>query len=336
MKIQAYAATKAKASLEPFQYQAPTLGPNDVQIKITHCGICHSDVHIIDDDWRIGFFPAVPGHEIVGIVEEKGSSVSHIDVGARVGIGWQRSSCLQCEQCVSGFEQHCPHQQATCAGNFGGYADRIRIDSRFAFSIPSTLRSEIAAPLLCGGVTVFTPFESIPIRPEHHIGIIGMGGLGHMAIQFAHHWGCEVTVFSTSASKEVEAMKLGANHFVATESESALSPLKWKYDVLLATAPVDLNWKAYVAMLKPEGTLCMVGAAPGPLNVNVFDLISGSRKIRGSAIGSRQTIERMLKFAARHEIGAQVEVLPMSRVNEALVKVRENKARYRIVLRNED
>ncbi len=210
MTISSWAATAADAPLQPFSYEPRELGPFDLEIAISHCGICHSDIHMLDNDWGMSTYPLVPGHEIIGTVRQAGSAVTKFTAGRRVGVGWQRSSCMECEWCVGGMETCCAGQQATCVGHHGGFAEAIRTDSRFAFAIPEDLPSAAAAPLLCGGVTVYTPLRDA-VRPSSRVGVIGIGGLGHMAIRFARAFGCEVTAFSTSPAKEEEARRLGAS-----------------------------------------------------------------------------------------------------------------------------
>ncbi|MGZ3698256.1 MAG: NAD(P)-dependent alcohol dehydrogenase, partial [Bdellovibrionota bacterium] len=236
MKITSYAAKSAKGELERFDYEAAKLGHNDVEIQISHCGVCHSDVHLVDDDWGMSSFPLVPGHEIIGLVTLKGPEVTHLAIGSRVGVGWQRSSCLSCEFCLSGREMFCLNDQATCVGNFGGFADSIRIDSRFTFPIPAGLASENAAPLLCGGITVYSPLRHYGVAPRMKVGVVGIGGLGHLALQFAHAMGCEVTAFSNSFNKEIEARDFGASHFVSSTDEAALGKLGRSLDFILVTA----------------------------------------------------------------------------------------------------
>ncbi len=333
MSINAYAAPAARKALEPFEYEATDLGPDDVEVSISHCGICHSDVHLIDDDWDMSAYPLVPGHEIVGKVNAVGANVKHLEKGQRVGIGWQRSSCLSCEFCIRGEENMCPNQEATCVGNHGGFAETIRIDSRFAFPVPEKMPSEDVGPLLCGGITVYSPLRR-HTQPHMKIGVIGIGGLGHMALQFANASGCEVTAFSSTPGKEAEAKQFGAHHFVNSKDASALEKMAGSLDFILNTVHVPLDWPTYVEMLRPNGKLCMVGVPTEPLSLQVFPLLMGQRSVCGSAIGSRHMIQEMLEFSARHGITPKTEVVPMSEVNSAVDKVRNNEARYRMVLKN--
>jgi len=334
MKIKAYAAKNAKDKLENYEYDPKALSAFDIEVDITHCGICHSDVHLIDNDWQMSGYPLVPGHEIIGKVKELGSHVKNFKKGDRVGIGWQRSACLECATCIKGDENLCKKNEATCAGNHGGFADRIRSDSRFSFKIPEKLASENAAPLLCGGITVFSPLR-LWVKPQMKVGVIGIGGLGHLAVQFARAFGCEVTAFSSTDAKKEEAMKFGAHNFVSSTDNKAWEKLQGHYDFIISTVNVNLDWNSYLGLLGPDGRLCFVGASDKPLDLQVFPLLVGRKTVCGSPIGGRTLINEMLEFAARHNIVAKTEVVEMSKVNEAIQKVRDNKARYRMVLRNE-
>ena len=322
MRFNAYAAKEAKARLEPFKYEPKPLAGDEVEIAISHCGICHSDVHLVDGEWG-DWFPLVPGHEIVGTV----TAGTAFAPGERVGVGWQRNSCGGCEYCRAGDEVLCSKNEATCQGNFGGFADRIRVKERFAFRIPKELPSETAAPLLCGGVTVYTPLRRFA-GPGSRVGVIGIGGLGHLALQFAKALGCEVTAFSRAADKEPEARRFGAAHFATGD------PAKGSLDLILNTAHAAPDMDAYLGALRPKGVFCQLGAPPAPLVVPAMPLITGSRSVTGSAIGSPAVIREMLVLAAQKGIAARTEVAPMREANEALDRTRRNQARYRMVLAN--
>lgn len=334
MNINGYAAPAAQAALESFKYEARSLTPWDVEIQISHCGICHSDVHLVDNDWGISQYPLVPGHEIVGTVTALGSSVRRLKAGQRVGVGWQCSSCMTCEWCISGRENLCAEIGATCLGNHGGFAEAIVVDSRFTFALPEALASENAAPLLCGGITVFAPLLHFKVRPEMKVGVIGVGGLGHLALQFYKSWGCEVTAFSSTPGKEAEARELGAHQVVGSKDPEALAARAGTLDFIIHTAPGDIDWETYLNILRPDGTLCVVGVPAGPISIPAFPLIVGRKRVCGSPIGGRSDIETMLEFAARHEIAAQTESFAMDQVNPAMDRVRQGKARYRVVLKN--
>lgn len=322
MTFNAYAAKNAKARLEPFKYEPKPLADGEVEIAISHCGICHSDVHLVDGEWG-DWFPLVPGHEIIGTVVT-GKAFAP---GERVGVGWQRGSCGECEFCRGGEEVLCAKHEATCQGNFGGFADRIRVNERFAFTIPDELPSETAAPLLCGGVTVYTPLRTYAAAGSR-VGVIGIGGLGHLALQFAKALGCEVTAFSRVAGKEADTRRFGADHFFTGD------PAKGSLDLVLNTAHAAPDMDAFLGAVRPKGVFCQLGAAPAPLAVSSMPLIAGSRSVTGSAIGSPAVIREMLVLAAKKGIAATTEVAPMREANEALDRTRRNLARYRMVLEN--
>jgi uncharacterized zinc-type alcohol dehydrogenase-like protein len=322
MTFNAYAAKRAKARLEPFEYEPKPLADDEVEIAISHCGICHSDVHLVDGEWG-DWFPLVPGHEIVGTAVTGRAFAP----GERVGVGWQRSSCGECVYCRAGEEVLCAKHEATCQGNFGGFADRIRVNERFAFTIPNELPSETAAPLMCGGITVYTPLRKYASKGSR-VGVIGIGGLGHLALQFAKALGCEVTAFSRVAGKEADARRFGADNFHTG------GPAKGSLDVILNTAHAAPDMDAFLGALRPKGVFCQLGAAPAPLVVPSMPLIVGGRSVTGSAIGSPAAIKEMLALAAEKGIAAKTEVAPMREANEALDRTRRNLARYRMVLAN--
>ena len=333
-QIQGLAVHAAGAELLPFRYDPGELGIQEVEIGITHCGICHSDLHLISNDWGMSQYPFIPGHEIIGSVTAVGSQVRSLKTGQRVGLGWQSNSCGVCEWCTRGLENLCPSSEATCVHRHGGYASRVRANARFVVPIPDALPSEQAAPLLCGGITVYNPMRDNGINPTSRVGVVGIGGLGHLAIQFARVFGAEVTAFSTSATKEEEARALGAHHFVNTRESKAMKEVAGTHDFILTTANADQDWGVYIQSLRPTGTLCFVGVPPSPVSVQAFPLIAGIRSITGSPIGSPHRIREMLDVAARHNVKATTESFPMAKANEAIEKVKKNKVRYRAVLAN--
>ncbi|MCU1322822.1 MAG: Alcohol dehydrogenase zinc-binding domain protein [Acidobacteriaceae bacterium] len=333
-EIHGLAVYAAGAQLLAFKYDPGELKPNEVEVKISHCGVCHSDVHLIDNDWGISKYPFIPGHEIVGSVTAIGSDVKDRTLGERVGIGWQSDSCGVCEWCRQGEEHLCPQAQPTCIGRNGGYADRIRVNSKFAIPVPKVLDSENVAPLLCGGITVYSPLRNHGVRPASRVGVIGIGGLGHMGLQFAKAFGAEVTAFSTSKDKEAEAKSLGAHHFINTRDTGALKKVAGSFDFLLSTVSADQDWQGYINALRPKGTMCVVGAAPSPIQIQAFSLISQQRAISGSPTGSPRDLHEMLDVAARHGVKAITERFAMAKANEAVTKVKKNQVRYRAVLTN--
>lgn len=326
---------RAGEALRPYRYAPGELEPSEVEIAITHCGICHSDLHLIENDWGVSSFPLVPGHEIVGRVTRAGSEAARVRVGQRVGVGWLAGSCMSCDACRGGNENLCAQALPTCVGRAGGYASHVRIDARFAAPIPDSLPSEVAAPLLCAGITVFAPLSRRGLNGNSRVGVVGLGGLGHLAVQYARAMGCAVTVFSTTAGKEDQARRFGADRFVNTTRGDSLAPEKNTCDFILATVPVGPPWAEYVNILRPNGALCIVGASPGEVSVPVFPLIEGQKSIGGSAIGSNAEITSMFRFSAQHAIAPMTELYAMREINEVLDRLKKNLVRYRAVLVNE-
>ncbi len=334
MIIRAYAAETAGAELKPFEYDYGEIGAEEVDIAVSHCGICHSDLSMLNNDWEITSYPFVPGHEIVGRIEAVGSQVTHLAVGQTVGLGWFAQSCMHCHQCLAGHHNLCPEARGTIVERHGGFADKVRAHKGWVIPLPDGVAPTSAGPLFCGGITVFNPIVQNDIRPTDRVGVVGIGGLGHMALGFLRAWGCEVTAFSTSADKEEEARRLGAHHFLNTRDTGALEKKAGYFDMILVTVNVSLPWEAYIGALAPKGKLHMVGAAPS-VESAVFPLIIGQRSIGGSPLGSPATIATMLDFAARHQIAPLIETFPMSQVNTAMEKLHSGKPRYRIVLEND-
>ena len=333
-QIQGLAAHAAGSELLPLRYDPGKLGAYEVEISITHCGVCHSDLHLIANDWGISQYPFIPGHEVVGTVAALGSEVRTLELGQRVGLGWQSNSCGHCEWCMRGQENLCAASEGTCVHRHGGYADRIRANSRFVVPIPDALPSEQSAPLLGGGITVYNPMRVFGVNPSSRVGIVGIGGLGHLAIQFARVFGAHVTAFSTTVGKEEEARALGAHHFVHSRESKSMKEVAGSLDFILSTVNADQDWSAYLQALRPNGSLWFVGVPPSPVSVHTFPLVSGMRTIGGSPVGSPFRLREMLEVAARHGVKAVTEGFPMSKANEAIDKVRKGKVRYRAVLAN--
>jgi uncharacterized zinc-type alcohol dehydrogenase-like protein len=334
VEIHGLAVHAAGAQLVPYKYDPGELKANEVEVRISHCGVCRSDVHLIDNDWGTSKYPFVPGHEIVGTVSAVGKDVKDLTTGQRVGIGWQADSCGICEWCRQGDEQLCALAQATCVGRNGGYADAVRVNSRFAIPVPARLESENVAPLLCAGITVYTPLRNHEVRPSSRIGVVGIGGLGHLALQFAKAFGAEVTALSTSKDKEAEALEMGADHFVNTRDTAELKRIAGSFDLLLSTVNADQDWQSLIGSLRPKGTLCMVGVPPSPMTIQAFPLVSGQRAVAGSNTGSPRDLHEMLDVAARHGVKAITERFAMAKANDAIAKVKKGKVRYRAVLAN--
>ncbi len=333
-KIHGYASHAAGAELLPFNYQTGDIQPNEVEIDITHCGVCHSDLHLIDNDWGMTQFPFIPGHEIVGTIASMGSQVKDRAVGQRVAIGWQANSCGTCEWCLRGDENLCAQSVPTCVHRNGGFADKIRVNARFAIPVPESLDSANTAPLMCAGITVYNPIRSAGVFPGSRVAVIGIGGLGHLALQFANVFGAEVTAISSSAGKEAEAESLGAHHFVSSRDNEAMKKLAGSFDLVLSTVNHDQDWGTMVATLRPRGTLWFLGVPPSPVSTPIFPLLVGQRSIASSPSGSPSMLQEMLRVAALHNVRAITEAFPMSKVNEAIAKLKKNQIRYRAVLGN--
>jgi alcohol/geraniol dehydrogenase (NADP+) len=333
-EIRGYATHAAGAELLAYRYEVGELAADEVEVRISHCGICRSDLHLIDNDWQVSKFPFVPGHEIVGTIEAVGTAVQNLQPGERVGVGWQAGSCGTCEWCRQGKENLCPQTQPTCVHRNGGFADAVRVPARFVIPIPETLDSENAAPLLCAGITVYTPLRTYGVSPASRVGVVGIGGLGHLALQFARVFCAEVTAFSTSPAKEEEAMAMGAHHFCNTRESKVMKALAGSLDLIVSTVNADQDWSAFLTALRPEGVLCLVGAPSRPLQIPGSLLILAARNLSGSNTGSPLALAEMLDVAARHGVRAQTERFPMTRVNEAVAKVRKGAVRYRAVLAN--
>ncbi|HEV7279636.1 MAG TPA: NAD(P)-dependent alcohol dehydrogenase [Pirellulaceae bacterium] len=334
MTIRAYAALSKGGKLEPFEYDPGQLAGDDVEIDVEWCGLCHSDLSMLENDWGITAYPFVPGHEVVGRIGAVGPNVTHLSVGQRVGLGWNSRSCLHCEQCLSGNQVRCPSNVGTIVHRHGGFAEKVRCQSVWAVPLPEGVDPSTAGPLFCGGITVFNPLIINRISPTARVAVVGIGGLGHMAIAFARAWGCEVTAFSTSPDKEAEARQLGAHHFLATRDPQALASVAGRFDMILVTINVDLDWDAYVTALAPGGRLHLVGAAPS-ITATIAPLIFGEKSIGASPTGSPVPVAKMLEMAGRHGVQPIVERFAMSDINAAFDRLRSGKARYRIVLEND-
>jgi alcohol/geraniol dehydrogenase (NADP+) len=332
--IQAYAAQTPSGKLEPFEYDPGELGAEEVEIQVEYCGICHSDLSMLDNEWGISQYPLVPGHEVVGTIASVGNAVKKLQIGQRVGLGWYSRSCMTCEWCVSGDRNLCQTAEQTIVGRHGGFADKVRTHEGWAIPLPEGLDPASSGPLFCGGITVFNPIVQCNIKPTDRVGVIGIGGLGHMALGFLNAWGCDVTAFSTSPDKEAEARSLGASHFINSRDPEAIAKAANSFDMILSTVAADLDWGAYISMLRPKGRLHFVGIAPNPVSSMVFPLVIGQKSISGSPLGSPATIAQMLEFTNRHKFEPIVEEFPFDRINEAIQKLRSGKPRYRIVLKH--
>ena len=329
--IQAYAASTPEGGFERIEWESGPLGWDEVEVAVEYCGICHSDLSMKLNEWGFTAYPFVGGHEIVGKIAALGEGVEGLQIGQTVGIGWTAASCLHCDQCQGGYQNRCLQAQGTIVGRPGGFADRVRAQAAWTIPIPEGIDLADCGPLFCGGLTVFSPFVENRILPTSRVAVIGIGGLGHLALQFANAWGCEVTAFSTSPDKEAEAKQMGAHHFLSTRDPQALESVQGRFDMVLDTVNVPLDWDAYLRTLRPGGKLQVVGAVD-KIEATVFPLILGQKSLGGSPTGSIGHAKQMLEFCARHQIKPLVEIFPMSQINEAMQRLIDGKARYRIVL----
>lgn len=333
--IQAYAAHEPNGELTPFEYDPGELRPDEVEIDVHYCGICHSDLSMMHNEWGMTRYPIVPGHEVAGVISQVGSNVTNLKVGQAVGLGWHAGYCQQCQTCHEGDHNLCSSAQATIAGRHGGFADKVRAQALSVVPIPQGIDLSTAGPLFCGGITVFNPLVQFDIKPTSKVGVIGIGGLGHLALQFLNAWGCEVTAFTSSEKKKVEALELGAHHTLDSRDGKALEDAAGTFDLIISTVNVKLDWDTYLATLRPKGRLHFVGATLEPLDIGAFSLISAQRSVSGSPVGSPATIAAMLEFAKHHGIAPKVEMFDMAQVNEAIAHLESGKAHYRIVLSNQ-
>jgi len=331
-QFHAWAAKGQGQALEAFDFDPGPLGDEEVEIQVEHCGICHSDLSMIDNEWGFTRYPFVPGHEAVGRVVTVGPRAKGLKPGQRVGVGWNRGSCMHCHQCIGGDHHLCGSVEGTIVGRHGAFADRIRAHWAWAIPLPEDLNAADAGPLFCGGITVFSPIVIHGIKPTQRVGVVGIGGLGHMAIRFLDAWGCEVTAFTSSEKKRDEAMTLGADRVVPSTDSAALAKIAGSLDLILVTVNVALDWQAYINALAPRGRLHVVGAVLEPIPVPIFSLMGGQKSLSSSPTGSPATIAEMLAFCAHHDIRPQTEHFPISKVNDALQHLRDGKARYRVVL----
>jgi uncharacterized zinc-type alcohol dehydrogenase-like protein len=335
-----YAAMTAKAPLQPYSFERRAVGPHDLLITITHCGICHSDIHQARDEWGGSLFPMVPGHEIVGTVKEVGSAVKQFHNGERVGVGCFVDSCRTCTACREGLEQYCETgmvltysgRDKTGAVTQGGYSSQIVVDEQYVLHVPDALSAAGAAPLLCAGITTYSPLRHWGVGKYHKLAVVGLGGLGHMAVKIATALGTEVTVLSSSERKRKDAERLGAAEYAVTSDPDTFSKLARRFDFILDTVSAPHDYNTYINLLKTDGTLILVGAPDKPAPLQPFPLILHRRRIAGSLIGGIRETQEMLDFCAEHHIESDVEVIPIQHVNEAYERVVRGDVRFRFVI----
>ncbi|AXJ09491.1 NAD(P)-dependent alcohol dehydrogenase [Arthrobacter sp. PM3] len=340
LTVNAYAAPSAAEDLVPTTIERRNVGPHDVLIEVKYAGICHSDIHTVRGDWGPQSYPLVPGHEIAGIVTEVGTAVTKHAVGDRVGVGCMVNSCGECANCAAGEEQYCLAGNTGTYGAVdrdgtitqGGYSTHVVVTEDFVVTIPEGLELDVAAPLLCAGITTYSPLHHWGAGPGKKVAVVGLGGLGHMAVKIAHAMGAEVTVLSQSLKKQEDGLRLGADHYFATSEPATFEQLAGTFDLIINTVSASIDISAYLQLLKLDGALVNVGAPAEPLPVNAFALIGGRRSFAGSMIGGIRETQEMLDFCASHGIGAEIEVIPAAKINDAYERVLASDVRYRFVI----
>ncbi len=335
-----YAAQSATDQLSPWNFERRKVGAHDVLIDIRYCGVCHTDIHFVKNDLGMSVYPIVPGHEIVGIVSQTGDQVSNFKKGDIVGVGCLVESCRTCASCIEGEEQYCPGTVYTYNGieketgnnTLGGYSNQIVVDEHFVVSVSDKLPLEKVAPLLCAGITTYSPLRRWNIGKGHKVGIVGLGGLGHMAVKFASSFGAEVTMLSTSPSKEKDAIGLGARKFALTTNAEAVAGLTGYFDFILDTVASEHDINPYLTMLKIHGTLVCLGIDPHPIPVSVVGMVFGAKTLAGSLIGGMRETQEMLDYCAEHNITSDVEMINMKDINQAYERMQKNDVKYRFVI----
>lgn len=341
MNTRAYAALGAKSPLEPFQFNRREVGPNDVAFEVRYSGICHSDIHQAREEWGPALFPMVPGHEIAGIVTSTGAAVTKFKVGDSIGVGVFIDSCRSCDNCKKGLEQYCregmtgTYNQLERDGKtvaMGGYSNYFVINEDYAVHIPANLELSGVAPLLCAGITLYSPIRHWSVGPGMKVAVIGLGGLGHMGVKFAAALGAEVTVLSHSPSKEADALAMGAHHFYSTKDEETFKKLYKNFDLILNTVSADINLDAYVNLVNQDGTLVVIGLPGKPYSINAGTLLNGRRSVAGSMIGGISEMQEMLDFCGENKIVSDVEVISADYINQAYERTIASDVKYRFVI----
>ena len=341
MKVKGLAAHKAGGPLEPFEFERRAIGANDVGFQITYAGICHSDIHQVREEWGPALFPMVPGHEIVGVVSEIGSAVTKFKIGDRIGVGVFIDSCRKCAPCKSGLQQYCDDgMTGTYNGYerdgktiaFGGYSNGFVIDQDYAVTIPNNLDMAGVAPLLCAGITLYSPIKHFKVGPGMKVAVMGLGGLGHMGVKFAAAMGAEVTVISHSASKRDDALRMGANDFVFIKDKEDLKPLRRRFDLVLNTVSALIDLNAYLGILKIDGTIVIIGLPDSPYAVYAGALLDGRKSLTGSMIGGMPELQEMIDFAGKHNIVSDIEVVSADYVDKAYERTVASDVKYRFVI----
>jgi len=340
IKSKGYAGFDSSSPLKPFEFTRREVGADDVLIDITYCGVCHSDIHSVRNEWKGARYPLVPGHEIVGVVKQVGANVKQHKVGDIVGVGCMVNACGECHSCHRDLEQYCQkgstytYNSVEADGNItkGGYSNNIVVKEKFVLKVPANLNLEQVAPLLCAGITTYSPLRHWKVGKGQKVGIVGLGGLGHMAVKFARSFGAHVVVFTTSISKKDDAIKMGAHEVVSSKDPEEFNKQVNSFDFILDTVSAPHNVESYIGLLKIDGTLCMVGASPDPHQVSSFTLVSGRKSLSGSLIGGIAETQEMLDYCGKHNITCDIEMLPIQKINDAYERVLKSDVKYRFVI----
>lgn len=341
IQVKAFAAYDAETPLKPFEFERKEVGPNQVQIEILYSGVCHSDIHTAKGDWGPAIYPLVPGHEIVGRIIKTGENVTKFSVGELAGVGCFVDSCRTCTSCKEGEEQFCEegmtgtynsYERGTTTPTYGGYSTTITVDENYVLHVSEKLDLKGVAPLLCAGITTYSPLRYLKVGKGHKVAVLGLGGLGHMAVKFASSFGAEVTMLSTSPSKEADAKSLGAHHFALASDPATMASLANKFDVIINTVSAKHDYNTYLNLLNKNGTMVIVGAPPAGEPVQAFTLIFKRRSIMGSLIGGIKETQEMLDYCAQHNITADVEIIDMDYINEAYDRMNRSDVKYRFVI----
>jgi alcohol/geraniol dehydrogenase (NADP+) len=334
-QYRAYAAASSSSRFELSEFDAGPLGAEEVDIQVESCGVCHSDLSMQQNEWGNTRYPFVGGHEIVGRVIACGAQVKAIRVNDLVGVGWTAGSCGECDACLNGDPIFCAARSATIIGRNGGFAERVRAHWQWTIKLPDGLDAASAGPLFCGGITVFNPLLEFGILPIHRVAVVGIGGLGHLALKMARAWGCEVTAITRSESKIDDALALGAHQVLLVNEQNALARFQRYFDLIIQTTNAAQDWAQLLKMLSPRGKLALVGVTLDAIPVQAMQLINGQKSLVGNATGSPQAMRQMLEFCARHQIKPQVEYFPMQEINAAFAHLEKGDARYRVVLQSD-
>lgn len=336
-----YAATSPESPLAPWSFKRREVGPLDVRFDISHCGVCHSDLHLARNEWGFSNYPMVPGHELVGHVVEVGAQVTKFKIGDKVGAGCMVDSCQHCVNCAQHLEQHCLNgatqtynspEAATKAFTYGGYSNTVVVTEKFVLSLPENLAMEGIAPLLCAGITTYSPLRHWKVGPGHKVAVLGLGGLGHMAVKFAVSFGADVTILSTSPSKKADAERLGAHHFVVTSDPAQMAAAAHNFDFIVNTVSAPHDYNAYINLLKTNGTIICVGAPPAPAAIAMFGLIMNRISVAGSTIGGIAETQEMLDYCGAHNIVSDIELINIKDIEAAYARMLKGDVRYRFVI----